>query len=155
MVVTRLARSRPRKRRDRRGRGVRGLLFPATLPAARSRSERFDAIVLDALEPIDVRWHAELDRLDVAVDDVPEVTDCDPTTVTWGSDVVEDGNVPLARLVPAGVDHAGLPTRARIVLYRRPLEFRAMDREDLADLVHDVIIEQVANLLGVDPDELS
>jgi hypothetical protein len=30
-----------------------------------------------------------------------------------------------------------------------------MDREDLADLVHDVIIEQVANLLGVDPDELS
>ena len=29
-----------------------------------------------------------------------------------------------------------------------------MDREDLADLVHDVIIEQVANLLGVDPDEL-
>ncbi len=23
-----------------------------------------------------------------------------------------------------------------------------MDREDLADLVHDVIIEQVANLLG-------
>ena len=43
----------------------------------------------------------------------------------------------------------------RIVLYRRPLEFRAMDREDLADLVHDVIIEQVANLLGVDPDELN
>jgi hypothetical protein len=30
-----------------------------------------------------------------------------------------------------------------------------MDREDLADLVHDVIIEQVANLLGVDPDELT
>jgi hypothetical protein len=30
-----------------------------------------------------------------------------------------------------------------------------MDREDLADLVHDVIIEQVANLLGVDPDELA
>ena len=30
-----------------------------------------------------------------------------------------------------------------------------MDRDDLADLVHDVIIEQVANLLGVDPDELA
>ena len=30
-----------------------------------------------------------------------------------------------------------------------------MDRDDLADLVHDVIIEQVANLLGLDPDELS
>ncbi len=128
------------------------MLFPATLPAARSRSERFDGIVLQALEPIDERWHAELDRLDVAVDDVPEVTDCDPTTVTWGSDVVEDGNVPLARLVPAGVDRTGLPTRARIVLYRRPLETRAQDKGDLADLVHEVLVEQISNYLGIDPD---
>src|ERR671917_999517 len=121
MTVTRSARSALRKRRDRRGRGVRGLLFPATLPAARSRSERFDATVLDALEPIDERWHSELQRLDVAVDDVPEVTDSDPATVEWGSDVVEDGKVPLARLVPAGVDRRGLPTPGRIVLYPRPL----------------------------------
>jgi predicted Zn-dependent protease with MMP-like domain len=131
---------------------VRGLLFPATLPAARSRSERFDAIVLDALEPIDERWHTELERLDIAVDEVPEITDCDPTTVTWGSDVVEDGKVPLARLVPAGVDRAGLPTRARIVLYRRPLETRAQDSGDLSELVHEVLVEQVASYLGVDPD---
>lgn len=152
MTATRSARSPLRKRRDRRGRGVRGLLFPATLPAARSRSERFDAIVLDALEPIEERWHTELERLDVAVDEVPEITDCDPTTVTWGSDVVEDGKVPLARLVPAGVDRAGLPTRARIVLYRRPLETRAQDGGDLSDLVHEVLVEQVASYLGVDPD---
>ena len=110
--------------------------------------------MLDALEPIDKRWHAELDRLDVAVDDVPEVTDCDPTTVTWGSDVVEAGNVPLARLVPAGVDGAGLPTRARIVLYRRPLETRVQDDVELSDLVHEVLVEQVANYLGVDPDAI-
>ncbi|MGH3831097.1 MAG: metallopeptidase family protein [Pseudonocardiaceae bacterium] len=152
MAVTRSAWSRPRMRRDRRGRGVRGLLFPATLPAARSRSERFDAIVLGALEPIDERWHAELDRLDVAVDEVPEITDCDPSTVRWGNDVVEDGNVPLARLVPAGVNHAGMPTRARIVLYRRPLETRAHDGVDLSDLVHEVLVEQVANYLGLNPD---
>ncbi|MDQ4093485.1 MAG: metallopeptidase family protein [Actinomycetota bacterium] len=152
MTVTRSARSALRKRRDRRGRGVRGLLFPATLPAARSRSERFDAIVLGALEPIDERWHSELERLDVAVDEVPEITDCDPATVTWGNDVVEDGKVPLARLVPAGVDGAGLPTRARIVLYRRPLENRAQGGGDLSDLVHEVLVEQVASYLGVDPD---
>ena len=42
----------------------------------------------------------------------------------------------------------------RIVLYRRPLEFRAADHDDLADLVHDVILEQVANLLGVAPEDL-
>jgi predicted Zn-dependent protease with MMP-like domain len=152
MTVTRSARSALRKRRDRRGRGVRGLLFPATLPAARSRSERFDAIVLDALEPIDERWHSELERLDVAVDEVPEITDSDPATVTWGSDVVEDGKVPLARLIPAGVDRTGLPTRARIVLYRRPLENRAQVGGDLSDLVHEVLVEQVASYLGVDPD---
>ncbi|HKR52077.1 MAG TPA: metallopeptidase family protein [Pseudonocardiaceae bacterium] len=152
MTTTRPARSPLRKRRDRRGRGVRGLLFPATLPAARSRSERFDAIVLDALEPIDQRWHAELERLDIAVDEVPEITDCDPTTVTWGDDVVEDGKVPLSRLVPAGVDHAGRPTRARIVLYRRSLETRAHDRSDLSDLVREVLIEQIASYLGLDPD---
>jgi len=108
--------------------------------------------VLEALEPIEERWHAELDRLDVAVDDVPEVTDGDPTTVTWGSDEEEDGNVTLARLVPAGVDRTGLPTRARIVLYRRPLETRAQDGGDLSDLVHEVLVEQVANYLGLDPD---
>ncbi|MGH3836077.1 MAG: metallopeptidase family protein [Pseudonocardiaceae bacterium] len=152
MTAIRSARSPLRKRRDRRGRGVRGLLFPATLPAARSRSERFDAIVLDALEPIEQRWHTELERLDVAVDEVPEITDCDPTTVSWGSDVVEDGKVPLARLVPAGVDRAGLPTRARIVLYRRPLETRAQNSGDLSDLVHEVLVEQVASYLGIDPD---
>ncbi|HEV7451750.1 MAG TPA: metallopeptidase family protein [Pseudonocardiaceae bacterium] len=152
MTVTRSARSSVRRRRDRRGRGVRGLLFPPTLPAARSRAERFDAIVLDALEPIDERWHTELENLDIAVDEVPEVTDCDPTTVTWGSDVVEDGKIPLARLIPAGVDRAGLPTRARIVLYRRPLETRAQDGGDLSDLVHEVLVEQVANYLSIDPD---
>ncbi|MGH3796147.1 MAG: metallopeptidase family protein [Pseudonocardiaceae bacterium] len=154
MTATRSARTRLRRRRDRRGRGVRGLLFPTTLPASRSRSERFDAIVLDALEPIDEHWHAELEHLDVAVDEVPEITDCDPTTVTWGSDVVEDGKVPLARLVPVGVDRAGLPTRARIVLYRRPLESRAQVGTDLSDLVHEVLVEQIASYLGVDPDTI-
>jgi predicted Zn-dependent protease with MMP-like domain len=40
------------------------------------------------------------------------------------------------------------------VVYRRPLEARAADRGDLADLVHDVVVDQVARLLGLDPDEV-
>jgi predicted Zn-dependent protease with MMP-like domain len=40
------------------------------------------------------------------------------------------------------------------VVYRRPLEARAVDRLDLADLVHDVVVDQVARLLGMDPDDL-
>ncbi|GDY31313.1 metallopeptidase family protein [Gandjariella thermophila] len=149
MVTARGSRRRVRRRRDRHGRGLRGPLYPATLPAARTRAERFDALVLEALDPIEARWRTELTQLDVAVDDVPDVRE---QAFTPDEGVVEDADVPLARLVPAGVDRRGVPTRARIVLYRRPLEARARDGADLADLVHDVLVEQVANYLGLDPD---
>jgi predicted Zn-dependent protease with MMP-like domain len=49
------------------------------------------------------------------------------------------------------MDRRGMPTKARIVLFRRPLEARARDGGDLADLVHHVLVDQVANYLGVDP----
>ena len=122
------------------------MLYPADMPAARSRTERFDALVIEALEPIEARWRTELTDLDVAVDDVPDLR-VDPE-----QEVVEDRDVPLARLVPAGVDRRGQPTRARIVVYRRPLEVRARDGADLADLVHEVLVEQVAAYLNLDPD---
>ncbi|HEY2096754.1 MAG TPA: metallopeptidase family protein, partial [Pseudonocardia sp.] len=41
-----------------------------------------------------------------------------------------------------------------IVLYRRPLEARSRDGIDLVDLLHEVLIEQVACYLGVEPDSL-
>ena len=103
-------------------RGIHG----GGLRVARSRAERFDAAVLEALEPIEHRWHEQLTQLDVAVDDVPEVVQTSTEDLHWGEDVVQDGSVPLARLVPAGVDRTGQPTRARIVLYRRPLEARPL-----------------------------
>ena len=37
---------------------------------------------------------------------------------------------------------------------RLTLEARATDRGDLADLVHDVVVDQVARLLHLDPDEV-
>jgi len=128
------------------------LLYPATVPAARSRSERFDALVLEALEPIEARWRTELTSLDVAVDDVPELRHGADQTSVSDQGVLGDGDIPLARLVPAGVDRRGQPTRARIVVYRRPLEVRARDGADLAELVHEVLVEQVAAYLGLDPD---
>ncbi|HKN97848.1 MAG TPA: metallopeptidase family protein [Pseudonocardiaceae bacterium] len=143
---------RRRARRDRHGRGLRGLLYPSDLPAARSRAERFDGLVLEALEPIEARWRTELTDLDVAVDDVPDLRLNPDHSVAWEDGVLEDHDVPLARLVPAGVDRRGQPTRARIVVYRRPLEVRARDGADLADLVHDVLVEQVAAYLGLDPE---
>jgi hypothetical protein len=38
------------------------------------------------------------------------------------------------------------------VLYRKPLELRALDLTDLEDLVHDVVVQIVADFLGLDPD---
>jgi predicted Zn-dependent protease with MMP-like domain len=141
---------RPGGRRDRRGRGLRGQLVPVGVPLSRSRAEQFDDMVLDAVEHLEARWAAKLESVEFAVEDVPAVPDGPPEALVWGTDVIEDGAVPLARLLPAGTD--GAPPR--IVVYRRPLELRALDRTELADLVHDVVVEQVANLLGLDPDEV-
>jgi predicted Zn-dependent protease with MMP-like domain len=140
------------RRRDRRGRGLRGLLYPASTPASRTRAERFDALVLEALEPIELRWGSELAELDLAVDEVPEVTETSPDRVVWDTGVLADTGVPLAQLVPAGVDPEGMPSRARIVLYRRPIEARAKGSTELGDLLHEVLVEQVADYLNIEPD---
>lgn len=134
---------------------MRAPLYPSGSPAARTRAERFDALVLEALEPIEERWSTELADLDVAVDDVPEVPARPGRPLAEDDAVVGDGDVPLARLVPAGMDRRGATTRARVVLYRRPLEARALDGEDLADLLHDVLVEQIAGYLGVEPDTIA
>jgi predicted Zn-dependent protease with MMP-like domain len=157
--------ARRARRRDRHGRGLRGPLVPSTVevggrvlrvPAAQTRGERFDDLVLDAVEDLEQRWARELEGVEFAVEDVPAV----PLEGDLGydEDVVADetagGAVPLGRLLPAGVDSRGRRTAPRVVVYRRPLEARATDRTDLADLVHDVVVDQVARLLQLDPDEV-
>ena len=87
--------------------------------------------------------------MEFAVEDVPPVAALEP----YDADVVVDetagGAVPLGRLLPGGEGQA-----PRVVVYRRPLEARAVDRLDLAELVHDVVVDQVARLLDLDPDEV-
>ena len=70
----------------------------------------------------------------------------------WPAEVVADGPVPLSRLIPAGVDRRGAATRARLVLFRRPLELRAKDPEDLIDLLHEVLVARWPPIWGSDPD---
>lgn len=138
----------------RHGRGVRGPVLPEDIPARRSRAEKFDRLVLEAFARIDHRWHEKLSKLDIAVDEVPKIRALDPESVTWPPEVVAEGPVPLSRLVPAGIDKRGETTRARVVLFRRPLERRAKHPEDLEDLLFEVLVEQVATYLGIDPDEV-
>ncbi|MFD1813447.1 metallopeptidase family protein [Rhodococcus gannanensis] len=136
----------------RRGRGIRGPVLPPGVPAWRSRAEQFDMLVLEAFAPIDARWHERMTKLDVAVDEVPKIRALDPDSVTWPPEVVAEGPVPLSRLVPAGVDRHGNATRARLVLFRRPLELRAKHPDELVDLLHEVLVRQVATYLGVGPE---
>nr|WP_296772404.1 metallopeptidase family protein [Rhodococcus sp. (in: high G+C Gram-positive bacteria)] len=136
----------------RRGRGIRGPLLPTNVPGHRSRADKFDRAVLEAFARIDHAWHEKLERLDIAVDEVPKIRAIDPESVEWPPEVVAEGPVPLSRLVPAGIDKRGEATRARVVLFRRPLERRAKHPEDLEDLLYEVLVEQVATYLGVDPD---
>jgi hypothetical protein len=131
-------------RRDRRGRGLRTPLLPHGLPAARSRAERFDQAVLEAVADLEARWDG-LDAIDFAVDEVPPLP---AGPVLPSSEVVLDAGVPLTRFLPPGVDNRGRPTKARIVVYRRPLEVRSTNAEDLGDLVAEVLAEQVTAVLG-------
>ncbi len=129
-----------RRRRDRRGRGLRGRLVPPHVPLARTRSEQFDDLVLDALDDLEERWSDQLAKLEFAVEDVPP------------RDAVEDGLIPLSGVLPGGSDERGHPRPPRIVLYRRPIEARAVDPHDLADLILDVLVAELARHLGIDPD---
>ena len=130
---------------------MRGPLLPPTVPGWRSRAERFDMAVLEVYEPIERRWQDRLTTLDVAVDEIPRLSPRDPEGVQWPPEVVADGPIALARLIPAGVDVRGNATRARILLFRKPIERRAKDIAELAELLHEVLVAQVATYLGVEP----
>ena len=114
------------------------------MPLYRSRAQRFDDLVLEAVAQLEPRWEAELSGVEFAVEEIPatDLPDDEPDPV------------PLARLDP-GSPAAGDPRHparpARIVLYRRPLMARADDEDDLSELVLDVVVEEFARLLGLDP----
>jgi predicted Zn-dependent protease with MMP-like domain len=132
------------RRRDRHGRGLRGILAPQDTPIYRTRAERFDDLVLQAVVQLEPRWAAELSGIEFAVEEIP--------AASGPADLPDP--VPLARLDPGSGDprDAGRPASPpRIVLFRRPLLARADSEEDLAELVLDVVVEEFARLLGLDP----
>jgi len=109
------------------------------VPLSRSRSQAFDDAVLDAVEHLEDRWADSLAGIEFAVEDVPAVAE----------DGAAEPAVPLGRHATAAGSEP-----ARVIVYRRPVEARAADRDGLLALVHDVVVEQVALLLNLDPDVL-
>lgn len=141
------------RRAARHGRGVRGPILPPEVPRWKSRSADFDQTVLDAYAPLYEQYADELNNLDIAVDMVPRMRSHDRTRA-WPDDVYADGYIPLGRLVPAGVDDAGVPTRPRIVIFRQPIEMRAPRMEDRLQLIRRIHTHLIASYLNLSPQDI-
>lgn len=117
---------------------------PAVLPETPGRPElptareRFDDIALSIVTDIDARWQDRLGLVEYAVEDTPQLPD------DWAGEIV-----PLASLVRG---HGAEPTR--LVVFRRPIEHRCETRADLEAMVLTVLVEQVAELLGIDAEDV-
>ncbi|QIK75602.1 metallopeptidase family protein [Nocardioides piscis] len=132
---------RTRSTRDRRGRGQRGPgIVPREpgVPERPTRRERFDRLVLAIVTEIDERWQRQLGLVEYAVEDTPLLPE------DWG-----DETVPLSSLIRGT---GGDPTR--LVLFRRPIEHRCESRSELEAMVLTVIVEQVAELLDLPPEDV-
>lgn len=95
---------------------------------------RFRDLLHEAVSTLPQEAVAALGDASIVVHDVP---------------AADSGAVPLAEAEAA---QGGL-TVDRIVVYRRPTELRATDRDDLVELVRDAVLEAVADAVGADPDE--
>ncbi|GAA4222115.1 metallopeptidase family protein [Streptosporangium album] len=121
---------------------MRGPLAPSHVPIARSRSERFDDFVLDAVERLKPRWSKQLAAVEFAVEEVPPLGE-----LSDGPGLLTGEPIPFGRSEPAAGKRPAV-----VIIYRRPLEARARDRDQLGAMVHDAVVEQVAELLGLAPE---
>jgi predicted Zn-dependent protease with MMP-like domain len=114
----------------------------APLRAEPSRAEFFATCVNNAVRRVMADCPDALTGIDIGVDDVPT-----PSAMWEG--LTLHGVVPMA----AAIDpQQGRP--AAVVIYRRPLEHRALNRWDLNELVHHTLVEQLSVLTGRSLDEL-
>ncbi|OEX99030.1 metallopeptidase family protein [Corynebacterium sp. Marseille-P4321] len=139
-----------RPARDRHGRGARGPLLPVGVPRYRNRAAAFDQLVLEAYAPLHNSYFEHLAGVDLAVDTVPRMRLRADMTVL-PDDIVADGPVPLGRILAAGVDRHGNPTRTRFVVFRMPIEQRTVSTKERSELITWVLTALTANYLNIDP----
>lgn len=139
--------------RQRHGRGIRGSLLPENTPRFQTRRDRFDRAVLEAYTPLQHRFAQQLQTLDIAIDTVPRMR-IRPEAALASDEIASDGPVPLGRLIPAGVDRSGRPTRARIVLFRMPIMHRCINNHEQHVLLERVLTYLVASYLNLLPTDI-
>jgi predicted Zn-dependent protease with MMP-like domain len=132
---------RPGRMRDRRGRGQRGPmalpgpLSPDSVPAHRPSRESFDLLVGDVLAALEAHFTVEPDQVEVVVEEAPLLPP------EWTDDV------PLSIVAP-------LPAGHRVILFRIPITQRCLTPDDLEDLVWSVILDRLAEVWRMSPDDL-
>ncbi len=122
---------------------MRGPIAPPQVPLSVTRADAFADLVYDSRDRLERRW-PQLAQVDFLVLEVPgSGPDGGPDALT------EEDGVPLGRALPSGGGY-----RDRIVIYRRPVEIRTKGHDERALLVHEVVVEQVAELLGLAPESV-
>lgn len=122
---------------------MRGPVAPPQVPLALSRADSFDNLVRESADRLERRW-PQLSGVYFAVQDVPLLGAAEPAELDGGP-----ATVPLGRLLPARGDRPDC-----VIVYRRPVELRTRNREERALLVHEIVVEQVADLLGLSPESV-
>ena len=126
--------------RDRHRRGMRGMLAPPNCIAGQMLRLRhptlptpvFFQCVTDAIDAIEEAVPDALAHLDICVEEVPDVS------ALWSS------HMPLAASLDPDGNHL-----AQIIIFRRPIEFRAADHEQLRQLIFIALVEQVSSATGL------
>jgi hypothetical protein len=108
-------------------------LAPGGVPARRTPAETFDLVALRIMRAVVGRWTDRLGDVELAVEEVPVIP------AHWISPTV-----PLSSYVEAAANR-----RPRLVLFRRPIEHRAESLAELEALLLTVIVEQLAEVLGL------
>ena len=138
------------------------MLVPPDVPLHRTRAERFDDLVLQAVARLEPQWEAHLSGIEFAVEEIPPAES--PATGPHGPVPLsrlelgtptggpgDQGPAPAVSGMPEPADEDAGPQPPRIVVYRRPLMARADGEEELGELVFDVVVEEFARILGIDP----
>lgn len=133
---------------DRHHRHRRGISDGRRRPSDGYRArdlDRFERLIDDALASLPPDLLGYLDNVQIVIDDVP------PADI--------DGHEEILLGLYEGVPRTersewALTLPDRITLFRRPLELRARSREELAEVVRDTVVHELAHHFGIDDDRL-
>ena len=117
-------------------------MVPPGVPLATSREDQFADLVFAAVDRLAALLDDQWLDVEVSVQNLPPAS---------GPASVVDLTQAHAE-IPLGAAQRGAPSA--IVLFRRPIELRCVERAELLALIRDVVAQQVATLLDRDPEDL-